>query len=125
VRGREQSADPEVQREDRPHPLGLLGVDDQPFRDEVVPERQSRLYHLRTEQGRQEIDVLAEIGAGQIVAFEVKATSSPDTSTARHLSWLRDALGERFLAGVVLHTGPRSFELGERITAAPISCLWT
>lgn len=90
----------------------------------TVAKARPRLYHLRTEQGRQEIDVLAEIGAGQIVAFEVKATSSPDTSAARHLSWLRDALGERFLAGVVLHTGPRSFELGERITAAPISCLW-
>jgi len=90
----------------------------------AVARSRPRLYHLRTEQGRQEIDVLAEVGAGQVVAFEVKATSSPDTSTARHLAWLRDALGERFLAGVVLHTGPRSFELGERITAAPISCLW-
>jgi len=90
----------------------------------AVAKSRPRLYHLRTEQGRQEIDVLAEIGAGRVVAFEIKATSSPEASTARHLTWLRDALGERFLAGVVLHTGPSSFELSERITAAPISCLW-
>jgi hypothetical protein len=79
---------------------------------------------LRTEQGRQEIDVLAEVGAGRVIAFEIKAASAPDASAARHLVWLREKLGERFVAGVVLHTGPRSFALGERVLAAPISTLW-
>jgi uncharacterized protein len=37
---------------------------------------------------------------------------------------LRDQLGERFVAGVVFHTGSRTFELGDRITAAPVSTLW-
>ena len=32
--------------------------------------------------------------------------------------------GARFLAGVVLHTGPRVYELEERILAAPICTLW-
>ncbi len=43
---------------------------------------------------------------------------------ARHLAWLRDETGERFLIGLILHTGPRIFELGERIVAAPIAALW-
>lgn len=90
----------------------------------MVAESRPRLYHLRTEQGRQEIDLLAEVGAGSVIGIEVKASSAPDAAAARHLSWLRDQLGERFLAGVVLHTGPRSFPLDERITAAPISALW-
>lgn len=90
----------------------------------AVAESRPRLYHLRTEQGRQEIDLLAEVGTGQVVAFEVKATSAPDADSARHLAWLRDQLGERFIAGVVLHTGPRTFTLGERLQAAPISTLW-
>ena len=90
----------------------------------AVAESRPRLYHLRTEQGRQEIDVLAEVGAGRVIAFEIKAASAPDASAARHLVWLREKLGERFVAGVVLHTGPRSFALGERVLAAPISTLW-
>ena len=33
-------------------------------------------------------------------------------------------MGDRFIAGVVLHTGRDAFELADRITAAPISTLW-
>jgi predicted AAA+ superfamily ATPase len=90
----------------------------------VIAESRPRLYHLRTEQGRHDVDVLVEVGVGRVLAFEVKATSAPDVPAAVHLAWLRDHLGDRFLAGVVLHTGPRSYALDDRITAAPISTLW-
>ena len=60
-----------------------------------------------------------------MVAIEVKASASVDRRDGRHLEWLRDELGERFVAGVVLHTGPRGFELGERVTALPIASLWS
>jgi hypothetical protein len=83
-----------------------------------------RLYHLRTEQGRHEIDLLAELAGRQLVGIEVKAGAAPDREDARHLAWLRDQLGERFSAGVILHTGQRTFPLGERILAAPICTLW-
>jgi uncharacterized protein len=55
---------------------------------------------------------------------EVKADAAPGRGDARHLLWLRDQLGDRFEAGVVLHTGPRTYQLEERIHAAPISTLW-
>lgn len=42
-----------------------------------------RLYHLRAEQGRHEIDLLVELAGGRVVAFEIKAGSSP---TARYES---------------------------------------
>lgn len=41
-----------------------------------------------------------------------------------HLEWLRDRLGKRFVAGLVLHTGPGLFTLSDRVVAAPIACLW-
>ncbi|MBL8898140.1 MAG: hypothetical protein JNM84_10960 [Planctomycetes bacterium] len=50
--------------------------------------------------------------------------SAPSANDAAHLAWLREALGARFVRGVVLHTGPKTFALGERIVAAPISVLW-
>lgn len=90
----------------------------------VVSRSRPRLYHVRQEQGRFELDVLGELGGGQIVGIEVKANASPTGSDARHLVSLRDRLGDTFLAGIVFHTGPRTFALGERITAAPISALW-
>ncbi|MBI1382201.1 MAG: DUF4143 domain-containing protein [Planctomycetaceae bacterium] len=87
-------------------------------------ETSARFYHLRTEQGRQEVDLLVEVGAGSVLGIEVKASAAPSTDDAKHLAWLRDQLGDRFVVGVVLHTGPRSFTLGDRLVAAPISTLW-
>jgi len=90
-----------------------------------VSATRPRLYHLRQQQGRIEVDVLAELAGGGLVGIEVKATAAPGPSDARHLATLRDAEPGRFVAGVVLHTGPRSFRLGDRIWAAPISALWS
>lgn len=83
-----------------------------------------RLYHLRQEQGRREIDIVAELGGHRIIGIEVKA-GAPTRTDARHLEWLRDEYDDRFLAGVILHTGPHRYELGDRITAAPIAALWS
>jgi predicted AAA+ superfamily ATPase len=90
----------------------------------TVAHSRPRLYHLRQEQGRREVDLLGELGAQRIVGIEVKADSGPGPDAGRHLAWLRDQIGERFTAGVVLHTGPRVYPLGERIVAAPICALW-
>ncbi len=90
---------------------------------ELSPSR-PRLHHLRARDGGHEVDLIAELPANRVLAIEIKATASPRVSDARHLIWLRDRLQERFLAGAVLHTGPRSFQLAERIFALPISTLW-
>jgi uncharacterized protein len=94
-------------------------------RPEVTVSRtQPRLYHLRTEKGRHEVDLLAELGGRRVIAMEIKATSAPDAGDAKHLDWLRDQLGDRFVAGIVFHTGPQIFELGPQTWAVPISVLW-
>ena len=89
---------------------------------EIGPAR-SRLHHLREKNGRREVDIVVEVGTG-VVAVEVKATAAPSASDAVHLSYLRDTLGDRFLAGAVLHTGPRAFQLSDRIFALPVCALW-
>lgn len=90
-----------------------------------VSRSRPRLYHLREEHGRYEVDLLAEMGGGTVLAFEVKATAAPARQDARHLMWLRDRLGDRFTRGAVLHTGIRVYELDDRITALPICALWS
>jgi predicted AAA+ superfamily ATPase len=89
-----------------------------------VSSGRPRLYHLRQQQGRLEVDVLAELGGGKLVAIEVKADAAPRPESARHLATLRDRYPGEFIAGIVLHTGPRSYTLGERLVAAPIASLW-
>lgn len=91
----------------------------------TVSEHRCRLYHLRQHHGRHEIDVIAELDAQHVIGIEIKATAAPTPDDARHLVWLRDSIYDRFLAGVVLHTGPRSFQLGDRLWAIPISTLWS
>lgn len=86
------------------------------------PDR-PRLGYYRDHGGR-EIDIVAEYPGGQVVAIEVKASTTPRVRDARHLQWLRDELGDRFAGGIVLHLGPASHSLGDRIRAIPVSALW-
>jgi predicted AAA+ superfamily ATPase len=83
-----------------------------------------RLYHLRDKEGRHEIDLVAEIAAGDILAIEIKATAAPSRKDARHLEWLQAEIGDRFVTGAVLHTGPSLHRIAERILAIPICALW-
>jgi predicted AAA+ superfamily ATPase len=90
----------------------------------AVAVSRPRLYHLREEHGRHEVDLIAELGGGDVLAFDIKADAAPRAEAARHLVWLRDRIGSRFVHGVVFHTGPSVYELEERITAVPICALW-
>lgn len=91
----------------------------------ALREPPARLFHLRTQGGRQEIDLVADLGRGRVVALEVKAAAAVGRSDARHLLALRDALGERFLAGAVLHSGPGLFTLDDRVHAIPLCAVWS
>jgi predicted AAA+ superfamily ATPase len=95
------------------------------LRPEVfVSQSTPRLYHLRTEQGRREIDLIAELDGQRVIGIEIKANAAPGEGDAKHLLWLRERLDDTFVAGVVFHTGPRLYEIGDGIIAAPISTLW-
>ena len=91
----------------------------------AVSDLNPRLYHLREEHGRREVDLVIETASGTLIGIEVKASSTVTAHDARHLAWLRDEVGDSFAAGLVLHTGPHIFTLGDRLVAAPVSVLWT
>lgn len=83
------------------------------------------MYHVRTEGGRHEVALLLELSGHRVIGIEVEAAAAAALHDARHLECLRDQLGERFVHGLVMHAGPRLFELSARITAVPISTLWS
>ena len=84
----------------------------------------AHMHHLRTQGGEHEIDLVVEFGR-RLAAFEVKTSSAPNPRDGRHIAWLRDQIPpERFAGGVVFHTGPHRYRLGEGIEAVPIAGLW-
>lgn len=95
------------------------------LRAEVSAARaRTQMFHLRTQGGAHEIDLLVEFGR-RLAAFEVKTASAPSARDARHIAWLRDQIPpDRFAGGVVFHTGPHRYSLGDRIEAVPIAGLW-
>jgi predicted AAA+ superfamily ATPase len=79
-------------------------------------------HHYR--QREEEIDLVLESRAGELVAIEVKAATSVARRDIRPMERLRDSVGERFRAGVVVCAGTQTIPLGDRLWALPISCLW-
>jgi len=92
--------------------------------DCTVSALSPRLFHVRDANGRHEVGVVVELPDGRIVGIEVKADAAPGPDAARHLRWLSDAVGARFVVGVVLHTGPRAFRFPDGNLALPICALW-
>lgn len=84
---------------------------------------QCSIYHYRDRTGP-EADVVIEHVDGRAVAIEVKAGMSLGNKPTKWLSLLRDRLGSRFVAGVVLYTGQEALPLGDRLAAMPIEALW-
>ncbi|HEX5495974.1 MAG TPA: DUF4143 domain-containing protein, partial [Mycobacteriales bacterium] len=89
-------------------------------------ETPARMFHFRDSRGP-EVDVVLETDDGRVLGIEVKSTSTPRPEDFRWLTLLRDRIdrvGEQFVAGVVLHTGPRRLTFGDRLIALPICDVW-
>jgi predicted AAA+ superfamily ATPase len=86
-------------------------------------ERIVSLYHYRDKQQR-EVDVVLERNSGDVAGIEVKSAATVGAHDFRGLAFLRDRLGDRFKAGVVLYTGERTLPFGDRLTAVPLAGLW-
>lgn len=81
------------------------------------------MFHFQDRDGR-EMDCVLETPAGRVVGVEVKAAATVRGEDFRHLTMLRDRIGNDFVAGVVFFTGERPLPFGDRLIALPISLLW-
>lgn len=82
----------------------------------------ARVGHLRSKNGRHEIDVIVETDDG-IVGIEVKLTSAVDDNDVKHLRWLRDQLEAEVIDTVVLHAGPQAYRRPDGIAVVPLALL--
>jgi len=87
-------------------------------------DRRLSFSHYRTKD-QDEVDVVIEDRRGRIVGIEVKASATVKADDFRGLRQLQDAVGDRFVRGLVLHDHDRVTPFGEKLQAAPLSLLWT
>lgn len=80
-------------------------------------------YHFRDGQ-RREVDIVLERDDGMIVGIEVKASATVKAGDFNGLKALAEACGDRFAFGVVLYDSTDVVPFGDRLAAAPLSCLW-
>jgi len=80
-------------------------------------------YHFRDQQ-MHEVDIVLERDDGVIVGIEVKAAATVKSSDFAGLRTLAEACKERFAYGVVLYDSADVVPFGDRLAAAPLSCLW-
>lgn len=84
---------------------------------------QVQLYHYRTEAGR-EVDIVLEDAKGRIVGIEVKSSMAVGNSDMAGLKDLREAAGDRWVRGILLHPGLGITPFAKDIHAVPLSSLW-
>ena len=80
-------------------------------------------YHFRDQQMR-EVNILLERDDGMIVGIEIKASATVKANDFGGLRTLADACGDRFAYGVVLYDSTDFVPFGDKLAAAPLSCLW-
>lgn len=81
------------------------------------------VYHYR-DKDQDKVDLVIETGSGGLVGIEVKASATVNAGDFKGLRKLAAACGNNFKLGVVLFDGERPVHFGDRLVAAPISCLW-
>lgn len=79
--------------------------------------------HLRTQRGRQEVDLIVARPDGKVVAIEIKLARLADRDDAKHLRWLEQHLGDRVLDQVIITTGPAAYRRDDGIAVVPLALL--
>ncbi len=83
----------------------------------------ARAGHFRTRNGDHEIDLIARRDDGRVLAIEVKMSAVVGDDDVRHLSWLRDQLGEEVIDAIVVTTGRHAYRRADGIGVVPAGLL--
>jgi predicted AAA+ superfamily ATPase len=81
------------------------------------------LFHFRTTAG-QEVDLVLENRAGDLVGIEVKASTKVESKDFGGLRLLEELSPTRFQRGFVFYTGENVVPFGKNLHAVPIARLW-
>lgn len=82
-----------------------------------------RLFHYR-DKDQDEVDFVIENEAAELVGVEIKAGATVRASDFKGLRKLADVARGNLKLGVVLYDGSATVPFGDRLFAAPVSCVW-
>lgn len=80
---------------------------------------EASIYHCRTYDGRQEIDLIVETGDQRVLALEVKMSAEVTDADVRHLLWLRERLGATLTDMAVVTTGKYAYRRQDGVAVIP------
>ncbi len=80
-------------------------------------------HHFRDRDMR-EVDIVLERDDGMIAGIEVKASATVKAGDFLGMRALAEACGDRFAFGAILYDSADVVPFGDRLAAAPLSCLW-
>lgn len=80
-------------------------------------------FHFRDRDGV-EVDLVLELDDGRIIAIEVKASSTYRSEHFAGLRFLKDKLGDRFVAGIVVGMSDSGYQFADRLYGLPAAALW-
>lgn len=81
------------------------------------------VFHLRTQDGRREVDLIIEGRAGEVVAIEVKLSATVDDDDVKHLRWLGETIGDRLEEAVIITTGTHAYRRKDGVCVVPLALL--
>jgi hypothetical protein len=80
--------------------------------------------HYR-DKDQDEVDIVVEHETAGVVGVEIKSAATVHAADFKGLRKLATATGADFRLGVVLYDGEHTVSFGERLFAAPLSCVWS
>lgn len=84
---------------------------------------EARIHHLRTRDGRHEVDLIVVRPDGRVLALEVKLADRVEDSDVKHLSWLADRISDDLIDAAVIYAGEHAYRRRDGIAVIPLALL--
>lgn len=79
--------------------------------------------HLRTKGGEREVDLIVTRDDQRVIGIEIKLARTVDRDDVRHLTWLREQLGDDLLDAVIITTGQDAYRRPDGVAVVPLALL--
>lgn len=84
---------------------------------------EARVFHLRTEGGNHEIDLIVETPDKRVLAIESKTAAVATDEHAKHLNWLAQQWPERVIDRLIVNTGKQAYRRPDGVAVVPLALL--
>ncbi|MDR0950434.1 MAG: ATP-binding protein [Candidatus Ancillula sp.] len=89
----------------------------------LYSQEEIQMFHFR-DYNKNEVDLILENEQNEIVAIEIKLTSTPNYSDGKILRLLKNKYGSKMKYGIVLYTGQETKTFDDGILTMPASSVW-